>query len=59
VHVFGDNAISDDLGFGFDSVLMKKFDDHITGIFKLGYFDSADSQYLSTTRASVELNYAF
>jgi hypothetical protein len=59
VHFFGDNAISNDLGFGFDSVLMKKFDDHITGIFKLGYFDSSDDQYLSTTRASVELNYAF
>jgi hypothetical protein len=59
VHFFGDNAISDDLGFGIDSVLTKKFDDHFTGIFKLGYHDSNDSFYLTTTRASVELNYAF
>ncbi len=58
-HIFGDNAIDTDLGFGFDSVLTKKFDEHFTGIFKLGYYDSNDSMYLSTTRASVELNYAF
>jgi hypothetical protein len=59
VHVFGDNAISGDLGFGFDSVLTKKFDDHFTAIAKLGYFDTSDALYLSTTRASVELNYTF
>jgi hypothetical protein len=59
VHIFGDNAIDTDLGFGLDSVLTKKFDDHLTGIFKLGYYDSNDSIYPSTTRASVELNYAF
>jgi hypothetical protein len=59
VHLFGDNAIGNDLGFGFDSVLTKKFDDHFTAIAKLGYFDTSDALYLSTTRASVELNYAF
>ncbi len=59
VHFFGDNSISGDLGFGFDSVLTKKFDDHFTAIAKLGYFDSSDTLYLDTTRASVELNYTF
>jgi hypothetical protein len=60
VHVFGDNAISDDLGIGFDSVLTKKFDDHFTAIFKLGYYDNNDTkQFLSTTRASIELDYSF
>jgi hypothetical protein len=59
VHFFGDNSIGGDLGFGFDSVLVKKFDDHFTAIAKLGYFDSGDALYKSTTRASVELNYAF
>lgn len=58
-HIFGDNAISNDLGFGFDSVLAKKFDDHFTAIAKLGYFDTSDALYKSTTRASVELNYTF
>ena len=59
-HVFGDNSISDDLGLGFDSVLTKKFDDHFTAIFKLGYFDSNDDKkFLSTTRASIELDYSF
>lgn len=59
VHLFGDNAIGNDLGFGFDSVLAKKFDDHFTAIAKLGYFDTSDALYKSTTRASVELNYTF
>ena len=59
VHFFGDNSISNDLGFGFDSVLTKKFDDHFTAIAKLGYFDSEDRIYLDTTRASIELNYTF
>ena len=58
-HIFGDNAISTDLGFGFDSVLAKKFDDHFTAFAKLGYFDTSDALYKSTTRASVELNYTF
>ncbi len=56
-HLFGDNAIN--TGFGFDSVLAKKFDDHFTAIAKLGYFDTSDALYKSTTRVSVELNYTF
>ncbi|WP_367872723.1 alginate export family protein [Luteolibacter sp. Populi] len=59
VHCFGDNSISGDLGFGVDSVLTKKFDDHFTAIAKLGYFDTSDALYLSTTRVSVELDYSF
>ncbi|WP_265595152.1 hypothetical protein [Haloferula sp. BvORR071] len=58
-HIFGDNSISDNFGFGFDSVLTKKFDDHFTAIAKLGYFDTNDALYLSTTRASIELDYTF
>jgi hypothetical protein len=59
VHFFGDNSVSTDFGFGFDSVLTKKFDDHFTAIAKLGYFDTSDKLYQSTTRASVELDYSF
>lgn len=59
LHLFGDNSISNNLGFGFDSVLAKKFDDHFTAIGKLGYFDTSDALYKSTVRASVELNYTF
>eukprot|EP00004_Rigifila_ramosa_P005885 TRINITY_DN16547_c0_g1_i1.p1 TRINITY_DN16547_c0_g1~~TRINITY_DN16547_c0_g1_i1.p1 ORF type:complete len:399 (+),score=57.97 TRINITY_DN16547_c0_g1_i1:109-1197(+) len=59
LHFFGDNAIGSDLGFGLDSVLTKKFDDHFTTIVKLGYFDSDDALYRSTTRASIELDYTF
>ena len=59
VHLFGDNAISNNLGFGFDSVLAKKFDDHFSALAKLGYFDTSDALYKSTTRVSVELDYTF
>jgi hypothetical protein len=59
VHLFGDNTLGTNLGFGFDSVLTKKFDDHFTAIFKLGYFDTNDKQYVSTTRASMEVDYTF
>lgn len=59
LHVFGDNAISNNLGWGYDSVLTKKFDDHFTAIAKLGTFETEDKQYMTTTRASVELNYSF
>ncbi|OYV07467.1 MAG: hypothetical protein CFE26_00840 [Verrucomicrobiales bacterium VVV1] len=59
LHFFGDNTIGANLGFGADSVLTKKFDDHITAIIKIGYFDTSDKQYVSTTRASFEVNYAF
>lgn len=59
LHFFGDNTIGTNLGFGFDSVLTKKFDDHFTVIAKLGYFDTNDKQYVSTTRASFEVDYTF
>ena len=59
LHFFGDNTIGTNLGFGFDSVLTKKFDDHFTAILKVATFDSNDKQYVSTTRASVEVDYTF
>lgn len=59
VHFFGDNSLGTDLGFGFDSVLTKKFDDHFTAILKVATFESNDAQYVSTTRASFEVDYTF
>ncbi len=59
LHFFGDNTIGANLGFGADSVLSKKFDDHLSAIIKVGYFDTSDKQYVSTTRASFEVNYNF
>jgi hypothetical protein len=58
LHAFGDNALSADLGWEFDSVLMKKFDDHFTGIAKFAHFES-ESSLPTTTRFSIELNYTF
>ena len=59
LHAMGDNEISTGYGWEYDSVLAKKFDDHFTAIAKLGYFDTSDALYKSTTRVSVELNYTF
>lgn len=59
VHLFGDNAIGSDLGWGFDSVLTKKFDDHFTAILKVATFDTNDKQYATTTRASFEVDCTF
>lgn len=58
-HFFGNNNVSTDFGFGWDSQLVKKFDDHFSATAKLGYFDSSDPLYLSATKASIQLDYTF
>lgn len=58
-HFFGDNSVGTEFGFGWDSLLVKKFDDHFTATAMLGYYDSYDSRYLSATKASIQLDYTF
>ncbi len=58
-HFFGDNNVDTSFGFGFDSLLVKKFDDHFTATAMLGYFDTNDARYASATKASVQLDYTF
>ncbi|MBK1883819.1 alginate export family protein [Luteolibacter pohnpeiensis] len=57
-HAFGDDAISTDLGWEFDSVLVKKFDESFTAIAKFAHFES-EGKLPTTTRFSVEMNYSF
>ncbi|MEX2581402.1 MAG: hypothetical protein WD342_20265 [Verrucomicrobiales bacterium] len=65
LHAYGDNEISTGYGWEFDSVLVKKFDDHFTAIAKFAHFESEGDAYVGraplpvTTRVSIELNYAF
>ncbi len=66
LHAYGDNEISADYGWEFDSVLAKKFDDHFLAIAKLAYFDAGSDPFIGsgsglpdTTRFSIELNYTF
>lgn len=68
VHAMGDNSLSADYGWEYDSVLTKKFDEHFTAIAKFAYFDSDGGDYTANaiadslpdaTRVSVELNYTF
>jgi hypothetical protein len=65
LHAMGDNEISTGYGWEFDSVLVKKFDDHFTAIAKLAHYESEGDAYVGaaplpvTTRFSIELNYTF
>ncbi len=58
-HFFGDNSVGTQFGFGWDSLLAKKFNDHFSATAMLGYFDSNDSRYLSATKASLQIDYTF
>ncbi len=68
LHALGDNAISADYGWEYDSVLTKKFENNFTAIAKVAFFESEGDDYTSnakvdslptTARFSVELNYTF
>jgi len=58
-HIFGDNSVGTDFGFGWDSLLVKKFSEHLSATAMVGYFDSNDARYLSATKASIQLDYTF
>ena len=58
-HFFGDNSIGTGFGIGWDSLLVRKFNEHFTATAVLGYFDSNNPLYLSATRASIQLDYTF
>lgn len=68
LHALGDNAISADYGWEYDSVLTKKFENNFTAIAKVAFFESEGDDYTSNAkvdslptaaRFSVELNYTF
>lgn len=65
LNAMGDNELSAGYGWEYDSVLVKKFDDHFMAIAKFAWFNSEGDGYVGAaplpdaTRFSVELNYAF
>lgn len=65
LHAYGDNEVSTGYGWEYNSVLVKKFDDHFTAIAKFSHFESEGDVYAgaaglpTTSRFSVELNYTF
>ena len=65
LHAYGDNTISTGYGWEYDSVLVKKFDEHFTALAKLSVFETEGDAYVgsaalpTTTRASMELDYTF
>jgi len=65
LHAYGDSGISTGIGWEYNSLLVKKFDDHFTAIAKLGLFESEGDPFVgkkalpTTARVSIELNYTF
>ena len=65
LHAYGDDTISTGYGWEYDSVLIKKFDEHFTALVKLAMFESKGDAFVGTTslpttmRASMELDYTF
>jgi hypothetical protein len=65
LHAYGDNNISADYGWEYNSVLVKKFDDNFTAIAKFAQFESegdvfsGKSALPTTSRFSIEMNYTF
>jgi len=65
VHAMGDNEISDDYGWEYDSALSKKFNSNFTAIAKLAWFNSRGDIFTGATpvpdatRFSAEVNYVF
>ena len=58
-HCFGDNSVGTSFGFGWDSLLTKKFNEHFSATAMIGYFDSHDARYLSGTKASFQIDCSF
>lgn len=68
IHALGDDSISTGYGWEYDSVLIKKFDDHFTALAKLAQFESEGDAYTggaggpkipTITRVSFEVDYTF
>lgn len=65
IHSFGDDEISTGYGWEYNSVLVKKFDDHFTALAKFAYFEAGEDRFAGksklrdTTRFSVEVDYTF
>ena len=65
LHAFGDNNISTDYGWEYNSVLVKKFDDNFTAIAKFAQFETEGDKFSgkaglpTTSRFSIEMNYTF
>jgi len=64
-HAMGDSGISAGYGWEYDSVLVKKFNDHFTCIAKFAWFASEGDPFTASkplpdaTRFSIEMDYVF
>jgi len=65
LHAFGDDQISTGYGWEYDSVLIKKFDEHFSALAKVAQFESNGEAFVggtglpTTTRFSLELDYTY
>ncbi len=58
LHAYGDNEVSTALGWEYNSVLAKKFNDNFSAIIEIAHFES-ESALPTTTRASLGVTYTF
>ncbi|MEN8694177.1 MAG: alginate export family protein [Akkermansiaceae bacterium] len=58
LHYFMDGELSDSYGYEADAVLVKKFNDNLTGLFKASYF-VGDDFYDDIKQVSFQLDYKF
>ena len=60
-HYFLDDGFSDSYGWELDGVLVKKFNEQLTGLLKTGFFfeDDGSGGYEDIKQVSVQLDYKF
>ncbi len=58
LHAYGDNEVSTGLGWEYNFVLAKKFDDHFSAVIEISHFET-ESNFPTTTRASLGVTYTF
>ncbi|MDB4537847.1 alginate export family protein [Akkermansiaceae bacterium] len=58
LHYFMDGKMENDYGYEADAVLVKKFNDDLTGVFKAAYFSGEDF-YQDIKQVSLQLDYKF
>jgi hypothetical protein len=58
LHAYGDDNASTDLGWEYNSVLLKKFNENVSATVEISHFET-ESNFPTTTRASLGVNYTF
>lgn len=58
LHAYGDNSISTNIGWEYNSVISKKFNENFSAMVEISHFET-ESLFPTTTRASLGVTYTF